>query len=38
VLVEHREQAGDLLFVVVAVNGGFLDQRIQLGSRHHQAA
>ncbi len=34
VLVDHREQAGDLLLVVVAVDGGLLDQHVQLRSRH----
>jgi hypothetical protein len=34
VLVEHREQAGDLLVLVVGVDGRFLDQRIKLASRH----
>jgi hypothetical protein len=28
VLLDHREQAGDLLLVVAAVNCGLLDQRV----------
>jgi len=38
VLLDHREQAGDLLLLVVAVDGGLLDQHVKLspGDRRSQ--